>query len=461
LYYSLRQQNTETEIKFLSSRLSNDFTKFFDKSILNCIALETGFKQRGSKLKPWMFIESLLFNCLNNKETCLTDLSVDIFDRYGVEISKQGIDCRFNSLSVRMAKALLTKMIENFSHTIFFNQEYKQFRTIRIKDSTCFELPENLAADFPGNGGGSSKSGIRIQYELDLKSSQAIEMEVSPETINDYTNAWNRKDNIHKGDMIIRDLGYSSLKMLKEINLKEAYYLNRIKSDVAIFEQCQKKYQRVNLAQIESFMRSKGIEIMEKQVYLGDRVFIPTRMIIALVPEGKIEERIKKQKRKTERRSAKSSNKNLTPIGLNLFATNATDQLLPLNEVMKLYKIRWQIELVFKAWKTLGQIHVLKRAKPERILTMLYLNLLWIFMNMHLIHSISSVAFKQQKQKLSVFKAFKIIKMQKEKFRSSINNNIKMRALIDLTFQIIVKKAFCENRKGRMKSSETILEFSR
>jgi hypothetical protein len=461
LYFFKKQANTETSIKFLSSHLGDNFSKFFDKATLNCIAVETGFKQRGSKLKPWMFIESLLFNCSNSKEACLNDFTVDMINRYNVGISKQGIDNRFNGSSIKMAKVLLTKMVNTFSQMHNVDEAFEQFRSIRIKDSTSFELPENLAAIFPGNGGGSSKAGIRIQYEFDLKNNQTVEMDVSPATTNDYTNAWDTKDSIIKGDLIIRDLGYSSLKMLNAIDKKEAYYLNRIKSDVSIFEQNGNEYKRIDLVQIELSMRSSGIEIMEKQVYLGERVYMPTRMIIALVPEDKIEERIKKQRRKIERRKGKISKQSFASIGINLFATNANDILLPLKEVMNLYKIRWQIELVFKAWKTIGQIQMVKKAKQERVITMLYLNLVWIFMNMQLINGIASIVFKLQKQKLSVFKAFKIIKMQKEKFQNTITDKVKLTELIEKTFQTIAQKAVCENRKGRMKSSEIIREFSR
>jgi len=36
------------------------------------------------------------------------------------------------------------------------------------------------------------------------------------------------------------------------------------------------------------------------------------------------------------------------------------------------YKIRWQIELVFKIWKSQMNIHYLKGTKPERIWCLLY-----------------------------------------------------------------------------------------
>lgn len=406
-----------------------------------------------------MFIENLLFNSLNAKETSLEDLAGGIFNRYNIEVSKQGIDNRFNDSSIKMAKDLLTKMLKHVNQSMSISNEFEHFRTIRVKDSTSFDLPENLAKEFPGLGGGASIAGIRIQYEFDLKGNHIIDMGVSPLAVNDYCNAWDTKENIQKGDLIIRDLGYSSIKMSKEIDNKEAYYLNRIKSDVAIYEKRGKEFLQLNLDEVELYMRKNGIEIMEKQVYLGHRVFIPTRMIIVLVPENKIDERIRKQKRKIHRRGAQISTKSLSRIGINLFATNCNEGILPLENVMKLYKIRWQIELVFKAWKSLGLIHLLKKAKAERVLTMLYFKLLWILMNMQIINRVSSYVFKFQKQKLSLYKAFKIIEKLKEKIWSLISDKGKLTQLLEQSFKYLIKKALCENRKYRMNSKEVILSF--
>ena len=148
MYISVYKQNTETEIIFLASRLGGDFSKFFDKFALNRIAVDSGFKQRNSKFKPWMFVETMLFHGFTHKEVCLNDLASDISNRYDVEISKQGVDSRFNLSSVKMVKMLLSKMVNQFKQIHKIDETFNQFRTIRIKDSTGFDLPDNLSEFF-------------------------------------------------------------------------------------------------------------------------------------------------------------------------------------------------------------------------------------------------------------------------------------------------------------------------
>jgi hypothetical protein len=444
----------------LIARMRGDLVRFFDHSQMNQIAAECGFLKRTSKLKPWMFVESLVLNSSSCKDTCLNDLSAVILDRYGVEISKQGIDSRFNAASVRMAKAVLDKAMADFSHVHLPAGAFAQFNSVRIKDSTAFGLPEPLAALFPGYGGGSSKAQARIQYEIDIKAHRTVGLELTAGTRNDYTDAWETKDDIAGGDLIIRDLGYSSLKMLESIARSEAYYLNRIKPDVAIFESVDGRYRRMDLAKLEQTMRQAGIEVMEKQVYLGERTYFPSRMIIALVPEPQIEERKAKQKRKSERRNSKASERCLSSLGLNLFATNADGALLPSSLAMLLYKIRWQIELIFKAWKSLGHIHSVKNAKADRVLTVLYLKLAWVFTNMHIVNAVSSVVFAQAKRKTSIYKAFKIIEKKRDTLWSIAGSKTKVAQWLGQAFHAIKKLGLSEKRKDRVNSIETLLLFA-
>src|SRR4029453_4324841 len=50
--------------------------------------------------------------------------------------------------------------------------------------------------------------------------------------------------------------------------------------------------------------------------------------------------------------------------------------------VATVYRIRWQIELLFKQWKSLLHLHVLKGPRPERIRCLLYGRLITITMLM-------------------------------------------------------------------------------
>lgn len=406
-----------------------------------------------------MFIESLLYNRFSNKEISLNDIAADIYRRFNVDISKQGLDERFSSSSAEFAKQLLYKALTHFTASVKLEKSFKNFTTVKIKDSTSFDLPENLLDSYPGARGGASRAGAHIQYEFDLKSGKTVDFEVTPGNINDYTNAWNTLDSISKGDLIIRDLGYSSLRVLNEINSKEAYFISRVKTDANLYELKGDTYKLLDLNALEKRMKSNGINCYEKNVYIGCRRYMPVRLIVTIVPDDKIEGRIKKQRGKSKKRGSKIKNKSLKNIGLNLFISNVTSEYLSLDQVYCLYKIRWQIELIFKAWKSIGQFNKLNQAKPERILTMLYIRLLQIVMNMHIINPLSNIIFNNLKKRLSIYKAFKLMKINEEVIGNNLNCVKELHACIEKLLITLAKKALIECKKGKQSSVAILYNF--
>jgi len=69
-----------------------------------------------------------------------------------------------------------------------------------------------------------------------------------------------------------------------------------------------------------------------------------------------------------------------------LFVTNAPSKILPVHIVRSLYRLRWQIELVFKQLKSILRIHSSNTAKEYRLKCELYGKLIMAV----LIHSIHS-----------------------------------------------------------------------
>ena len=69
-----------------------------------------------------------------------------------------------------------------------------------------------------------------------------------------------------------------------------------------------------------------------------------------------------------------------------LFVTNVPAERLTLREALVLGRMRWQIELLFKLWKSQGHVDESRSTKPWRILCEVYAKLLamlvqhWIFL---------------------------------------------------------------------------------
>ncbi len=75
----------------------------------------------------------------------------------------------------------------------------------------------------------------------------------------------------------------------------------------------------------------------------------------------------------------------------------------------KLYCIRWQVELVFKNWKTNFRLDEITGVRPERIKCMIYAKLLLIFITFRLSCWIRNIVWIERKRELSEFRFAKHI----------------------------------------------------
>ena len=109
-----------------------------------------------------MFLETLLFNFQNQRKLCLSDLCKDISLSYDISIKKQSLDERFNNNALSFIKRLMEKAVSEFLWNSKEKNYFKAFKRVKIKDSTSFDLPENMSDLFPGNRGRTSNAGLNI-----------------------------------------------------------------------------------------------------------------------------------------------------------------------------------------------------------------------------------------------------------------------------------------------------------
>src|SRR5207244_4668133 len=74
--------------------------------------------------------------------------------------------------------------------------------------------------------------------------------------------------------------------------------------------------------------------------------------------------------------SHQATQKVLSMADWTVFVTNVPVELLSLNEALIIARARWQIELLFKLWKSHGHIDAWRTQKPWRILCEVYAKLI-------------------------------------------------------------------------------------
>lgn len=330
-------------------------------------AKQTGFSQRKSKMSGSIFSQTLVFGWWSNPVSTLEELSQTALN-LGVEISGQGIDQRFGPQSAQF----LRKLLENAATKLICTDKASEkilnkFSSVNILDSSIVLLPDELKSIWQGSGGSTSTgSAVKIEVSLDLSNGELhgpiLENGRGPDT-----GSVINKDIPPPGGLRIADLGYYSIGKLKEIDNQSGYFLSRWHVQSLIYSTDLKKIDLVELL--------KGKTSLEMDVLLSSQK-LPVRLLAIKVPPKEKEKRLTRLKQKAHKACRPVNPLKEALADYNIYVTNVPQTLLTFKEALILLKARWQIELLFKLWKSKGKIDEWRSANPWRILTEFYAKLI-------------------------------------------------------------------------------------
>jgi hypothetical protein len=378
---------------------------------LDRLARETGFTKRpDGKISGSVFFDLIVFNSDKLKEQSLNDLSVEAKKRHEIDIKKQSLHDRFNEYAPLFLKAVLEKLLQKQVLKHVELGRLSHFKRILIKDSICFEVDPSLAAAYPGSGGSASTAAMRIQYEYDLLSGRINDLSLHAFNDQDHKDSLATVELTREGDLIIRDLGYLNLAVLQKLIDQRAFFLGRLSPTLNVYELKNGGYEKVDFIKIHQYMKRLKLVTLEKEVYLGSEKNIKVRLVIYLLPEQEVEKRLRKAARNNKKKARKPLSKEYkTRAALNLFMTNTTPEQIATENIWSFYRLRWQIELIFKIWKSIGKIHEVKKVKQHRLDCYVYAKLIFIVLGWQLIWRVAKVLYHREGKLLSFYKSFKTL----------------------------------------------------
>ena len=383
---------------------------------LSELARLTKFVQRNSKLCVEKFLDILFKDASGKRGMSLLDYSNELLSVHGVSISAQGIDERFNDYAVQFLRRLVSLVFSRQLSCPFEPSFLNGYQSVRIWDSTKIELPSGMAVDFPGFGGGASSAGISIQYRYDLKNNAGSSLEVYPAT---YSDTWFTEEApVDKNSLEIFDLGYVNADFLKRLDEGASAYVCRLHAQADLYNLQGEKY---DLEKTYRWMRLYHIPVHSVMVLVGQKR-LPSRLVITLVDEQTYQNRLKKLQKEAAKKGWTLSKQYKLRIRMNLMLTNTNSEVIPDEKVYMLYKFRWQIELIFKSWKSSGwHLENIKEVKYERYMCILYAKLLMIILSDRIYAVIAQERYQREGKILSKGKCTKTLCEQIQWIRKLIN----------------------------------------
>lgn len=416
--------------------------------IVERLAREKGFLIRRSKLLPLDFLKMLLLDHLQSDQPSLQQHCLGLFN-CGTQISKQGIDKRFNNESVAFIQSLFEYYLNyQISHTPLSTGLCQSFKAIRIMDSTQFKLPAKMATEFSGYDGDGTEACAQLQFEYDLLSGKVIELSIDKARVADVTYAYKSNRSVQPGELVLRDLGYWTFQSYKDIDDRDAFYVSRLKAQANIYEKKDGSFVQLSAEQIIERLQNSKEKYLDIPVYIGSEVKTPTRLIANLLDQQAINRRI----RRKNVRKGKLTKRDELWTKHNVFVTNISTEKSSAEGIYNLYKLRWQIELIFKSWKSILKIHLVKPMKVERFKCYLISKLIWIMLNWDMFMSFSDKILQTHTRIISLYKCFSIVKSQAKLLIQLIfrRKKSKLRIWLAKLYNSISNYALKEERKGRI-----------
>lgn len=333
---------------------------------LDDLAKATGWRSRSDgKIEPKDWIRAVLC-CPLDKRAALRTLAFAIFANSGQDVSKQAVDNRLESGSKLLEQVLLCLLQSKLGKgcPILVGA----FRRVLIQDSTSIALPACPGTRFPYRGDPESATAtLRVQAVYELIESKAVNFQITPDIEKDRKRSVDIAALTGSGDLVVRDLGYINYKAFTLIENSGARFLSRLYGQSVV---CDLDGEPLDLVEL-----LRGKRTLDRQVLLGGKQFERqthrkrprVRLVATPVPEAVARER----RRKLRAANPNVANKTLTLQNWSIYVTNALETELDVETADKVYRQRWNIEIIFRAWKSgLGIDEIPLRASEPLIMNL-------------------------------------------------------------------------------------------
>lgn len=241
-----------------------------------------------------------------------------------------------------------------------------RFAAVTVEDSTVIGLPDALADLFPGCGGNrnNAKAALKAQFRWELRSGRLEGPLLHEGRASD--RAVSFRERVAKGTLRLRDLGYWQLEDLKRDSDDGRFWLMRLKPGTALFLPDGTRHDLLSLLATSSGNQA------EWNVELGVQQRVKSRLFARRVSTEEVGKRQRRAAATAKRKGRTLSQAAETRCSWEVLVTNVPEEVLNAEEAWVLYGLRWQIELLFKLWKSHGGLDTSRGSEPERVMAELY-----------------------------------------------------------------------------------------
>jgi Transposase DDE domain len=289
----------------------------------------------------------------------------------GVDVSPQAIDKRFQA----PLRDALRDLLEHALQTIIDTNPrawplLRSFTTVQLADSTTISLAAALADEYPRGGGSHGvTAAMKLHVQWDLTSGRFVAAVDAARTADNRSTILDTP--LPAGSLVLRDLGYFDLDRFAKFNADNISWISRTKANLVFTIDGQRH------KLVDWLARQRG-DLIDQTIKLGDQL-VACRLVACRVPASVARKRQQAKIRKSRKKYGRvPSVRQLTACAWTIYVTNLVAESFDAAAIHTMYRVRWQIELLFKLWKSHAHLGRHRSEDPVRQLIELFSRLLGV-----------------------------------------------------------------------------------
>ena len=319
--------------------IASKFQSVFDASRLNARGNDLGFCQRHRLIPPFRFGLSMAASMASQQVHSIADVHRDCNALWDLEVTDKAFykqvakpSCaEFLRTSLGDLMGKLTLKVLGFQK----GQALSECNRILLQDGSSFALHDALAQVFPGRFNAVKPAAVALHCTMDVLRDAPITIVLTPDT--DCEQDYLPEPASLQGALFLADRGYLNLTYLRDVDRHRGFFVVRAKEGLN---------PRVIDAYREDGKRLRSCQERDFQAIISK---LPKRQRVERIAEWLIDHQ------PLRLRMIVSWNKKTKSFVYLL--TNLPEERYDIDTVCLLYTLRWQVELLFKEWKSYANLH--------------------------------------------------------------------------------------------------------
>lgn len=325
--------------------MANKFQSVLDADVLNERGKDLGFATRERLITPFRLGLSVVASMATQQVRTIADLHRQFNELWE-------LDTDYNAFYRQLLKStapefFLSSLSDIMSHLTMkvlgfeAGEAFSEFNRLILQDGSSFALHEALANLFPGRFNAVSPAAVELHCTMDLLQDAPIIIALSPDT--DSEHDYRPEPESLRGDVLLADRGYLDLTYLRDIDRHGGFFIVRSKAGLnpRVIDAHREDGQRLTSCQdrdfqaiISKFPKQQRTELEVEWLIDGEPFRV--RLIVSWNPQKKC---------------------------FDYLLTNLPQDRYTISIICLGYKLRWQVELLFKEWKSYTNLHTFDTEK--------------------------------------------------------------------------------------------------